>query len=85
MTLKPAGAGRTGDDIDAAVAQAQRLEDVEADLDLLDGIGGETDRMVSPMRPTIEPMPIDDFTVPVRRAPLGDARCSGQSMRSDSW
>src|SRR5690606_31059760 len=33
------GAGRAGDDVHAAVAQAQRLEDVEADLDLLDGIG----------------------------------------------
>jgi hypothetical protein len=37
------GAGRAGDDVDAAVAQAQRLQDVEADLDLLDRIGGQRD------------------------------------------
>jgi hypothetical protein len=37
------GAGRAGDDVDAPVAQTQRLEDVEADLDLLDRIGGERD------------------------------------------
>jgi hypothetical protein len=35
------GARRAGDDVDAAVAQAQRLEDIEADLDLLDRIGGQ--------------------------------------------
>uniref|UniRef100_A0A0N4ZLI6 LigA n=1 Tax=Parastrongyloides trichosuri TaxID=131310 RepID=A0A0N4ZLI6_PARTI len=34
-------AGRAGDDVDAAGAQAERLQDVEADLDLLDRIGGE--------------------------------------------
>ena len=36
-------AGRAGDDVDAAVAQAQRLQDVEAGLDLLHRVGGERD------------------------------------------
>src|SRR5207253_2611869 len=37
------GAGGAGDDVHAAVAQAQRLEDVEADLDLLHRVGGQAD------------------------------------------
>src|SRR3546814_8956299 len=36
-----ARAGRAGDHVHAAVAQAQRLQDVEADLHLLHRIGGE--------------------------------------------
>ena len=44
MTLNPCRAqDGTGDDVDAAVAQAERLEHVEAGLDLLDRVGGEGD------------------------------------------
>ena len=34
-------AGRTGDHIDAAMAQFKRLENLETDLDLFDRIGRE--------------------------------------------
>ena len=40
VDLYPA-AGRTGDDIDAAMAQFERLENLETDLDLFDRIGRE--------------------------------------------
>ena len=38
-----AAAGRAGDHHRAALAQAERLEDLPADLDLLDRVGGERD------------------------------------------
>ena len=45
-----AGAGGAGDDGDAAAPQAERLQHLEADLDLLDGIGGkrDADRVADP-------------------------------------
>ena len=60
MTLKPCRAQRrAGDDVHAAVAQAERLQDVEADLDLLDRVGGEADAdgVADPAQSSV-PMPI---------------------------
>ena len=74
-----ARAGRAGDDVDAAVAQAERLQDVEADLTSSTGSAESETRMVSPMPAhSSVPMPIDDLTVPVRRPPASvTPRCSG--------
>ena len=51
------------------------------------GSAASDTRMVSPMPAhSIEPMPIELFTVPVRVAPASvTPRCSGQSIASANW
>ncbi len=75
-----ARAGRAGDDGDAAMAQAERLQDARSRPCISStGSADSETRIVSPMPAhSSEPMPIDDLTVPVRRPPASVMpRCSG--------
>src|SRR5690606_19406529 len=72
-------AGRAGDDVHAPMAQAQRLQDVEADLDLLDRIGGQGDADgVADARPKHVPHADGGFNrAGAQRARLSHAQVQG--------
>ena len=88
-----AAARRAGDDLELALAQVERLQDLQADLDLLDRRGGERDAdgVADPPaeqgaeRDRRMPNAVADLIVPWNAGPASvTPRCSGQSPRSAS-